>query len=267
MKRLIVCADDYGLSSDVGEGIRRLVAAGRLSAVSCMVDSPLWLEEFESMKLLQDKVSLGLHFNLTEPFNDFKPTVNRLVVKSLLNSIDEDWVEYELIQQLDVFEKSFNKIPDFVDGHQHVHIFPGIRDVFLRVLQQRYTPMKRPWLRRVNPSFIGHDAKVKALVLRVLGFGFSKSASQYGFDLSGDFYGLYSLRASSDYPKFMRGWFAAAKNGSLVMCHPSVKPDCCGDELSSTRVNEWDYLIGPEFYQLCKDSKLSSVDDFFPADG
>ena len=42
-RKIVLCADDYGLSLGVSRGIRELLEMGRLSATSCMVVFP----EFE----------------------------------------------------------------------------------------------------------------------------------------------------------------------------------------------------------------------------
>ena len=41
-RRIVLCADDFGMEPSVNEGILRLAAAGRLTAVTCMVDMPAW---------------------------------------------------------------------------------------------------------------------------------------------------------------------------------------------------------------------------------
>jgi predicted glycoside hydrolase/deacetylase ChbG (UPF0249 family) len=42
MKRIVLCADDFGQSAAISQGILQLVQAGRLSAVSCMTEADSW---------------------------------------------------------------------------------------------------------------------------------------------------------------------------------------------------------------------------------
>ena len=40
----------------------------------------------------------------------------------------------EIASQLRTFIDAFGRPPDFLDGHQHVHLFPQVRDAFLKVV-------------------------------------------------------------------------------------------------------------------------------------
>ena len=42
-------------------------------------------------------------------------------------------MKQELTAQLEKFKVLTGRYPARVDGHQHVHVFPGIRDVFAEV--------------------------------------------------------------------------------------------------------------------------------------
>ena len=64
-KRLILSADDYGLSPGIGKAIRSLIDAGRLSATACMTPSPDWQSEAALLKPLSNRADIGLHFTLT----------------------------------------------------------------------------------------------------------------------------------------------------------------------------------------------------------
>ncbi|KAB2641711.1 MAG: ChbG/HpnK family deacetylase [Verrucomicrobia bacterium] len=68
MKRLTLCADDFGQSVAISKGILQLVAAGRLQAVSCLTESPAWPAMAQQLKALGTHHQTGLHFNLTHGF-------------------------------------------------------------------------------------------------------------------------------------------------------------------------------------------------------
>ena len=44
-RKIVLCADDYGLAPGVSRAIRELLASGRLSATSCMVVYPEFAED------------------------------------------------------------------------------------------------------------------------------------------------------------------------------------------------------------------------------
>lgn len=243
MKTFVLCADDFGYSEAVNRGILDLVAKGRLSAVSCMSDRAAWPEAAQALQPYANQVAVGLHFNLTETQEPI-PLV-KLMQQSFSGRIDQQYVEMALLQQLEAFEQAWGRAPDFVDGHQHVHIFRGIRETLLHCLQQRY-PTQKPWLRQVNPSLSGHDATLKAIVLRALGQGFSAQAQAAGFRLSAHFAGLYSLNPQADFPKLLGHWLTALPEGALIMCHPgALSPSQTG--MALTRRQEYDWLASDAF--------------------
>ena len=66
---------------------------------------------------------------------------------------------------------AFGRPPDFIDGHQHVHLFPQVRDAVLKVVAEAAPDA---WVRqcgRARSARRLHDRK--ALVLDVLELGLS----------------------------------------------------------------------------------------------
>ena len=71
-RRIVLCADDYGISPAVNVAIRDLIVRGRLSATSVMVTAPAF-DRFEAAALdvlnaSRQRVAIGLHFTLTAPY-------------------------------------------------------------------------------------------------------------------------------------------------------------------------------------------------------
>jgi len=142
MKRIIICADDYGQNPTISQAIVGLLQNNRISATSCLVTSPLWAEAALALKPLKNNADIGLHFNLTEgnprstSLTSFWP-LKQLIIKSQLRQLDKAAIAAELHAQLDVFLKELGTYPDFIDGHQHIHQFPIIRDALLDVYEER----------------------------------------------------------------------------------------------------------------------------------
>lgn len=246
MKSIVLCADDFGMSAEVSDGILDLVENTRLSAVSCMTSLPRWQSDAKRLTPFASSTAVGLHFNLTE-FEHRIPLV-RLMKQSMLSQLDLTWVREQFVYQCDQFEKAWGAPPDFIDGHQHVHVFRGIRDVVLDEIQKRY-PQSTPWVRQVNPSIYGHDARLKAIILGVMSKGFSAAASERAIPLSKNFAGLYSLSPDADFPSLIEQWFQSVADGCVVMCHPGrAKANALG--LALTRQKELSYLSGSEFDTL-----------------
>lgn len=265
MKKIILCADDYAQSLAISAGILRLLAAGRLSATSCMTESPSWRESAAGLRDLRGAVWAGLHFNLTHPFLGAgeSQTLSRILCGALTGTLARDRVRRALETQLDKFEEVMETPPDFVDGHQHVHVFPVIRRIVIEVLTQRYGDRK-PWLRSVSPPPIRPGPNfVKHAVLRGLGRGFAAEARAAGFATNGGFHGIYSLSPGELFLDLMDRWLREARQGDLIMCHPGLSAENATDPIRAVRARELEFLTGDDFLRTLErhDAMLAKPGD------
>ncbi|MBA4503641.1 ChbG/HpnK family deacetylase [Marinobacterium marinum] len=249
-RSLVLCADDFGLSDDINRAILELVRQGRLSATSCMSLMPAWTADAAAqLRELETQAALGVHFNLTE--GEQAIPLGKLMQLSLCGRIDTNRVQSSLEQQLDRFEHLAGRTPDFVDGHQHIQMFPGIRRIVLTTLVRRYGA-DHPWLRVSTPALQGHDARFKALVLRLMGTGFNAQRHRYGVRGNRDFAGMYSLRPDAGFDRMMRHWLDTLPDGALIMCHPGYASS--HSALARARDAERAWLAGPRFAAALRDS-------------
>jgi len=247
--RIMLCADDYGQSAAVSAGILQLVAMRRLSAISCMTEGPFWNSADNPLQGERPAVDIGLHFNLTHAFPGQRYPARPLkdiLRAALLGTLDNAALDAALHAQLDRFEAVLGQAPDFVDGHQHVHIFPQIRSRLLAVLANRY-PGAKPWLRAVDPRLDLRNGALKLAFLKMLATGFRAAARRRGFALNARFAGIYSLQPQADFPALMRYWLAHAQPGELIMCHPGREDRSRDDEIAATRPRELAFLGSAEF--------------------
>src|ERR1700716_4513388 len=150
-RRIWLCADDYGLSPGVNRAIRDLIERGRLNATSVMVVGPaIGRDEVSALRAAvahSPRCSIGLHVTLTAPFRPltmyFQPLYGglflgfpKLLRAGLLRRLDPEIIHAELMAQLSAFNEMFGRAPDFVDGHQHAQLFPGVRDAFLTAVKE-----------------------------------------------------------------------------------------------------------------------------------
>lgn len=229
---ILLCADDYAITEGVSRGIEELAAAGCLSATSAMVTTPHWPRLARRIAAGRDHLAIGLHFNLTlgaplaampglAPAGRF-PEVGIVVRRALTGAIDTSEVEAEALRQLDAFEQALGHPPDFLDGHQHVHALPRIRDGVLAALRRRYAG--RPLLVR-DPAdswrrIIARGVAVpKAILLSLLSTGFRRHARAAGFLTNDGFSGVSAFRpetTTAEFASFAQAWGKLP----LVMCHP-----------------------------------------------
>lgn len=252
MKRIILCADDYAQSAAISAGILQLVEQRRLSAVSCFSEAEFWTHSNNRLLGYRDRIDIGLHFNLTQPFANTTITarsLNHVMGIALSGRVDRSQIAIALHAQLDRFENVAKQMPDFVDGHQHVHMLPGIRDVVVGELAQRYGQMK-PYLRVVNPHLSSPGGFIKVLVLKLLGSGFQTFAQRQGLKTNNGFAGIYSLQPQADFTALMDRWLESTTHGDLIMCHPGASTIDNSDPIATARPRELAFLQSDKFTDM-----------------
>lgn len=265
-RRIWLCADDYGLAEGVNRAIRDLIFRGRLNATSVMVVGAAIrrseITELQAVAAASPRCAIGLHATLTAPFRPlsmhFRPLDGGLFLpfptmlrSGLLRRLDPDLIEDELLAQLAAFKELFGRTPDFVDGHQHVQLFPQVRDGFLAAVKQA---APGAWVRQggSNQPLARRLGAPKALVLDVLSAQFRRRATAAGIPFNPAFAGAYDFTASPDFGELMRQFIADMPDGGLVMCHPGFVDDTLRslDPLTTQREAEYAYLAGDQFPPL-----------------
>jgi predicted glycoside hydrolase/deacetylase ChbG (UPF0249 family) len=262
-RRIWLCADDYGISPAVDVAIRDLVVRGRLNATSVLVLAPTFgSAEANALAALNaggPRVAIGLHVALTAPFRpasaNFAPLADggflpltATLRDALLRRFRHDMLVDEIAGQLRLFVETFGRPPDFVDGHQHVQLFPQIGAALLAVVKER---APAAWVRqcgRVLP-LRARLADGKGLLLDVLSYGFRRRASVLGVRTNPAFAGTYDFHADADFATRFPGFLAGLPDGSVVMCHPGFVDAELErlDPLTTLREQEHAYLAGAAF--------------------
>lgn len=212
-----VCADDFGLSAAACHSILHLGARGALSSTSVAVDGPALGAHLPGLRRLRPALRVGLHLNLTDTaaFGGSQP-VSAWIRDCWLGRVDRPALTFEIDRQLLLFGQLLDSAPDFIDGHEHVHQFPIVRELLLDALQRHYgqdVPIRCTWPLRWRGA--------KAAVIGLLGArGLRDAALRRGLRLNRDFAGVYDLRDASGYAARMERWMAGVADNGLVMCHP-----------------------------------------------
>jgi predicted glycoside hydrolase/deacetylase ChbG (UPF0249 family) len=274
LRRIWLCADDYGLAEGVNRAIRDLISRGRLNATSVMVvGAAIGRAEIAA---LQDaatnspRCAIGLHATLTAPFRPltmyFRPLNGGLFLpfptmlrSGLLRRLDPGLIEDELLAQLAAFKELFGRAPDFVDGHQHAQLFPGVRDAFLRAVKQA---APGAWVRqggRLPPPLARLLGAPKALVLDVLSAQFRRRAAIADIPFNPAFAGAYDFSKAPDFGVLMGEFLDRLPEGGLVMCHPGFVDETLEslDPLTTQREAEHAYLASDRFPALLAANKVT----------
>lgn len=260
----IVCADDFGLAPGVNEVIADLIAAGRLSATSCMVAWPEWRGGVGLLKsaITSFPADVGLHLTLTDqpalrgasplaPDGRF-PGVGVMLRRGLSGQLPASAVRDEICAQLDAFEDAWGGPPDYVDGHQHMHLLPIVREALIEEIGRRYSPgavYARDCRERLGTILKRGVAIPKALFLTGLGAGFARRAREAGVPLNQGFAGLHDFSGQRPFRELMRAFLRFPGPRPLIHVHPGrVDGVLRGrDGLTAPREAEWAYLRSPEF--------------------
>jgi predicted glycoside hydrolase/deacetylase ChbG (UPF0249 family) len=273
LRRIWLCADDYGLAEGVNRAIRDLISRGRLNATSVMVVGPAIgraeVAALQEAAANSPRCAIGLHATLTAPFRPltmhFRPTDGGLFLPfptllraGLLRRLDPEMIEDELLAQLAAFRELFGRAPDFIDGHQHAQLFPQVRDAFLRAVKEA---APGAWVRqggRAKPM-AGLLGAPKAAVLDVLSAQFRKRAARAGIAFNPAFAGAYDFSKAPDFGVLMGEFLAELPDGGLVMCHPGFVDETLEslDPLTSQREAEHAYLASDRFPALLAANKVT----------
>ena len=273
LRRIWLCADDYGLSPGVNRAIRDLIERGRLNATSAMVVGPAIGRD--EVSLLQAAVAnsprcaIGLHVTLTAPFRPltmhFQPldggmflTFPKLLRAGLLRRLDPEIIHAELMVQLAAFSELFGRAPDFVDGHQHAQLFPVVRDAFLSAVKEA---APNAWVRQGgrDTPLVRRLGTPKALFLDILSAQFRRRALRANIAFNPGFAGAYDFSEQPDFGVLMRQFLDGLPEGGLIMCHPGFVDETLVslDPLTVQREHEHAFLGGEHFPHLLAANKVT----------
>jgi predicted glycoside hydrolase/deacetylase ChbG (UPF0249 family) len=251
-RRLAICVDDFGLGAGVNQAVLALARQGRISATSCMAGAPQWRAGAPALRDVDPAtLDVGLHLDLTEfPLDQrLRLPLRAWLARSHLRLVPRAALRAEIEAQLDAFEQALGRPPAHVDGHQHVHQLPVVRELLLAALEARYSG-QRPWLRSTRRS-PGEGFGSKAWLIETLGCaGLGRLATAKGYGQNGHLLGVYDFEGDAErYLALLGQWLRAAADGDLVMCHPATEL-VRGDAIAPARVWEYQVLSGPAFGAL-----------------
>ncbi len=260
-RRIVLCADDYGISPAVSGAIRDLISRRRINATSVMVVAPSF-SRGEAATLRQaaaDHASIGLHLTLTGPFaplsQRFAPLrrgaffpLAAMARRALSRALIPALLDAEIAAQFAAFRDLFGRAPDYVDGHQHIHVFPQISEALLRVTKHA---APAAWLRQCARA-VRSNLEPKGLVLDALSRRLQRLAAAHGVRTNPAFAGTYAFRANADFAKLFPKFLDRLPDGGVVMCHPGkVDAELIRlDPLTDLREREYAFFLDDGFPQL-----------------
>lgn len=149
MKRLIINADDFGLTDGVCAGIVESILTGAVSSTSAMVCVP---EAIENLRRWAPKLEgrMGAHLQLTGGVPCAEPSMLSSLVNAEgqfprswrgLGRLNRDEVRREWHAQMELL-LSLGIKPTHIDTHHHVHRFPVAFDVYCEIAESYRIPAR-----------------------------------------------------------------------------------------------------------------------------
>ncbi len=273
MKRLIVNADDLGLTPGVNRGIVRAFQHGIVTSASLLVTGSAFED---AIALARDfpALDVGLHLALVEEQAVLPPealptlvdktgrlprTKGEFFKRALLRRISWDEVEREIAGQIARFQQTGLRL-SHLDSHQHLHMFPPVFQIVTRLTRG----MDHVWIRnsagpwrklpgvRTGQWFQRLGLNLACLWAR--GWrnppGLQMPDGMYGFEVAG------SLTRSA-----LEQILREIPDGLYELsCHPGE-----GDKETCTRYGHWGYrwaeeleaLTAPETRSLLQEQKIA----------
>lgn len=258
MKRLIVNADDLGLTPGVNRGVLRAFQDGIVTSASLLVTGSAF-ENAVALARENSNLDVGLHLALVEERASLDPgmlptlvdetgrfpgTSAEFIGRALLGRISWLEVEREIAAQITLFQKTGLRL-SHINSHQHLHMFPPVFEIVRRLTRG----MDNVWIR--NPAGPWRKSS---------GVRTGRWVQQLGLHLT-----CLLARAlhSSPLPQMPDGMYGFEVSGCLtrrqleqilrkipdglyeLICHPGE-----GDADTRTRYSHWGYRWDEELEAL-----------------
>ena len=173
------------------------------------------------------------------------PTVSALIAWAFAGRLDCVEINQEIDRQFKRFTQYYGRGPDFVDGHEHVHVLPGIRQSLLRTIASGFEQgqlLVRDPSDRVASIVARGTSAGKAMVVRTLATGFRRAVAETKAPTNTSFAGFTSFNDRHGFPEF-ESFLMCAQARHLIMCHPGLpdKEEICVPH-AQRRFEEFTYL-------------------------
>jgi predicted glycoside hydrolase/deacetylase ChbG (UPF0249 family)/putative flippase GtrA len=254
--RLIVHADDFGLTPSINRGVVDAHRRGILTSTSLIVNGAAF-EDAVALALANPTLDVGVHLTLTEerPLATgtarsglvdrdgcFPPTIFAFAARYLRGAISLDAIRDELAAQIET-ALGRGLAVSHLDGHQHVHALPGIAGVVAELARACDIHAVRHPAERLQP-YMTRDWRRAPRLAGQLALGACAALSP-----------LRDLRVTDDFAGFYFGGRMNETNllsvidglrpgrTTELMCHP-------GDDDRHDPYGHWGYAWSEELAAL-----------------
>lgn len=227
---MIFCADDFGMTEDINRATAELARAGKIQAVSCMVNLPFFTAD--ELAGLGD-AQIGLHFTLAETPQEFRS----LVLRAYTRRLNRREIYNELSAQFERFEEVAGRRPDFIDGHLHIQQLPVIRAAVIEFIQNRCAD-NLPRVR--NAALPLRQCSLKRFFIAAPGRVLKRKLRKAGIPTNDGFGGIYNYADFMRYQQQLEKFLRTVPENGIIMVHPGLDEPWRRAEYDALLSNVWE---------------------------
>ncbi|MCU0428589.1 MAG: ChbG/HpnK family deacetylase [Cytophagaceae bacterium] len=253
MRKLIVNADDYGLSNSVNKAILNLLESERISSTTVLAN---YASSHALQQLLPFKNQAGIHLNLVEgkPIcdPDLLPSITengcfigskKMLKRLILHRINPAEVAMEVRAQIIKVKEAGFPITH-ADSHQHTHTFPLLSSIIAEELSR----FSIQYIRYSKP-----DNRDSARMKMLFGLQLFFSSTQKKFKRPSALLSDFSIPNFN--PQLLEKKLKKYPGVVELMCHPSVE----NDRSYLNKKRDYEFLQSDDWLNILKTSNRSLI--------
>lgn len=277
-RKVIINADDFGMSEGTNHAVRRAAELGTISSTSIMVNMP-FVEEIRDVAAGAPQLGLGLHLNLTQgkPLQpparvsslvDADGTFHSPVLlakRALIGQVSLDEVKREVAAQVEAARGLVGERLDHWDSHQGSHRFEPLASVILATCRDLRVPAMRchrHWFTTMERPETARTADITALGRFSLRRIATETYYQWIAHRAAAHFvlpaGLLNMPGSKTTALLRHVAQAGVPHEILeIPCHPATTTDgLWGTSMLDERVDEYECLVSPEFRAAVQSGRI-----------
>jgi predicted glycoside hydrolase/deacetylase ChbG (UPF0249 family) len=238
--RLIINADDFGLTDGVNQAILELNAAGALTSATLMATGDAFRNAVHSA-FVQTSLDIGCHVVLVDgtpvlPYRQiptlatasgFRPTLGAFVKALMRGQIKASEIEAEASAQI-ARVQSAGLTVSHVDTHKHTHMFarvlgPLLAAAALAGVKSIRNPFEPAWSLKTTAN-AGFARRMQVTLLRTQHRGFQRAVKRSGLVTTDGAVGVLAT-GTLNAPTLKRLLQAMPAGTWELVCHPGYQDD------------------------------------------
>ncbi len=213
-KKIILSADDFGISAKANSRILELASLGKIDRVSAMMGSHRSFTQEEIVSLMHYGIKIDIHldlpdFNVNRKHTGIFSRIFLLTYLHLTGKINKKKTAASWKKQIELFKECFGKYPDGINSHEYLHFFSPYFQI-AHNLQNKYNI---PFI-RLGKRDVLHFKDSRHFILRLMRYLISKKCALQNIISSDHMVSLDWIGDIEDFAKNL------PQGSTEIVCHP-----------------------------------------------